>query len=77
MDVPGMEPDGRLVEDIHAVDEAAVQVPDHLDPLRLSTGESRGFAVQAQIPEPDVHHMPQSLQRPGYHGHGDGIFYTV
>ena len=67
VDVPRMEPDARLVEDVHHVDEAAGQVLDHLDPLRLATGQRVGLAVETQVVEPDVDHVLQPLDQRGDH----------
>ena len=41
IDVPRMEPHGRLVQDVDEIDEVAVELPGHLDPLALAAGQRR------------------------------------
>ena len=73
MHVARVQADARLVEDVHHVDEAAAEVLDHLDALRLAAGQRVGLAVEAQVVEPDVDHgleplderWRRSARRPG------------
>ena len=58
-----MQADARLVEDVHHVDQAAAEVLDHLDALRLAARERVGLAVQAQVVEADVDERSQPLEQ--------------
>ncbi len=61
MHVARVESDARLVEDVHDVDQAAAEMLDELDALRLATGERVGLAVETEVVEPDVGHVLQTL----------------
>ena len=45
-DVMGVQPDGRLVEDVGDVGQRRPEVADHLGPLRLAPGQRPGRPVQ-------------------------------
>ena len=36
VDVPGVEPHGRFVEDVDEVDQVTIELAGHLDPLTLA-----------------------------------------
>ena len=55
------------------VDQAAAEVLDHLDPLRLAARERVGLAVEAEVVEPDVDHGPQPLDERADDRLGDGV----
>ena len=59
--VARVEPDARLVEDVHHVDQAAAEVLDQLDALGLAAGQRVGLAVEAQVVQPDVDHVLEPL----------------
>ena len=63
--VARVEPDARLVEDVGDVDQAAAEVLDHLDPLRLAARQRVGLAVQAEVVEPDVDDVAEPLEERG------------
>ena len=65
MHVARMEADARLVEDVHRVDQAAAEVLDHLDALRLAARQRVGLAVEAEVVEPDVDHRLEALDEAG------------
>ena len=52
--VPLVETDGRLVEHVEDADETAADLRREADPLRLTAGQRRRRAVEAQVVEPDV-----------------------
>ncbi len=52
--VPGVQPDGRLVQDVERVHERRAQRVGQGDPLRLAPAERPGLPVQGQVAEPDV-----------------------
>ena len=68
--VARVEADARLVEDVHDVDEAAAEVLDHLDALRLAARERVGLAVEAQVVEADVDHVLEPLDERGHDRRG-------
>ena len=65
--------DARLVKDVQHVHQAAAQVLDHLDALRLAARERVGFPVQAEVFQPDVDHVLEPLDQGGHHRRGHGI----
>src|SRR5690606_25761889 len=56
-----MESDGRIVEDVEHVDEAAGQVANRFDPLSLPAGEHRRRAAEAEIAETDLNEVADAF----------------
>ncbi len=52
-----MQAHARLIEDVEHIDKVTPQVLDHLDALRLTTGERIRVAVEAEIAEADRDHV--------------------
>ena len=71
VDVARMEPDGRLVEDVDEVDEVAVELARHLDPLALAARERRHPAVERQVADADVDQVPERPPHPRDEGLDD------
>ncbi len=70
-DVPGVEPDRRLVEDVERADELGAELGGEPDPLGLAAGEGPGLAVERQVSQadpPQERHLPLE---PGAHVPGD------
>ena len=65
IDVPWMEPHGRLVQDVDEIDEVAVELPGHLYPLALAAGQRRHAAVERQVADADVDQVPERPAHPG------------
>ena len=65
IDVPRMEPHGRLVQDVDEIDEVAVELPGHLHPLALAAGQRRHAAVERQVADADVDKVPERPAHPG------------
>ena len=63
VDIARVQPDAGLVENIHGVHQAAGQVLDDFDPLRLAARERVGGAVEAQILQADVGQALQALDQ--------------
>ena len=49
-----VEADGGLIEDVEDPDEAGADLGREADPLRLSSGQRRGGAVQVEVVEADI-----------------------
>ena len=64
VDVARMEPDGRLVEDVDEVDEVAVELARHLDPLALPARERRHPPVERQVADADADQVPERPPHP-------------
>lgn len=54
VDVAGVQPGRRLVEDVEHVVEGAAEVADHRDALGLAAGEGRGLPVEAEVAQAEV-----------------------
>ena len=65
IDVPRMEPHGRLVQNVDEIDQVAVELPGHLHPLALAAGQRRHAAVERQVADADVDQVPQRPAHPG------------
>ena len=65
IDVPRMEPHGRLFQDVDEIDEVAVELPGHLHPLALAAGQRRHAAVERQVADADVDQVPEGSTHPG------------
>lgn len=61
VDVRGVQPGGRLVEDIRDVAERGAEVADHLHALRLAAGQRRGRPVQREVAETDRGEIRQRI----------------
>ena len=64
----------RLIENIHHIHQAAAQMLDHLDTLRLAARKCVGFAAQAQIFQASVDHILQALGQGGDHRRSHRVF---
>ena len=53
-----VQPDRRLVEDVHDADESRADLAREADALRLAARECLGAAVERQVVEADVHQEP-------------------
>src|SRR5690606_9093636 len=69
--VAGVQADRGLVEDVDHVDERTVEVPHHLDALRLAAGERGRLAVEAEVSQPQFDEVLEPLDQTGRQG-GDG-----
>jgi hypothetical protein len=54
LDVVGVHPDSRLIEDVGHVGERGAEMADHLGALRLATRERARWAVETEVAEPDL-----------------------
>ena len=54
LDVVGVQPDRRLVEDVGDVGERGPEVPDHLGALGLAAGQRAGRPVEGEVAQPDL-----------------------
>ncbi len=67
LDVVGVQPDRRLVEDVGHVGERRPEVADHLGALRFTARQRARRPVEAEIAEPDLHErverVPQRRQQ--------------
>lgn len=54
LNVTGVQPGGRLVEDIGHLGQWAPQVADHLHPLWLTAGQGRRRPVEVEVTQPDL-----------------------
>ena len=67
LDVVGVQPDRRLVEDVGHVGERRPEVADHLGALRLTARQRAGRPVEAEVAQPDLHErverVPQRRQQ--------------
>jgi hypothetical protein len=61
LDVVGVQPDRRLVEDVCDVGERRPEVADHLGALRLAARQRARRPVERQVAEPDVDERVQGL----------------
>ena len=61
LDVVGMEPDRRLVEDVGDVGERRPEVADHLGALRLATRQRARRTVEREVAQPDLHERVEGL----------------
>ncbi len=52
--IPGMQSDGRLIQDVQHPDEPRPDLGGQADPLGLAPGEAPRGPVQRQVPEPHV-----------------------
>ena len=65
IDVPRMEPHGRLVQDVDEIDEVAIELPPPFHPLALAAGQRRHAAVERQVADADVDEVPERPAHPG------------
>jgi hypothetical protein len=49
VDIARVHPDAGFVKDVQDIHQAAAQMLDHLDALRLTAGQRIGFAVEAEV----------------------------
>ena len=61
LDVVGVQPDRRLVEDVGHVGERRPEVADHLGALRLAARQRAGRPVEAEVAQPDLHERVERL----------------
>ena len=61
LDVVGVQPDRRLVEDIGDVGERGPEVTDHLGALGLAARQRARRAVEAEVAEPDLDERVEGL----------------
>ena len=61
LDVVGVQPDRRLVEDVGHVGERRPEVADHLGALRLTARQRAGRPVEAEVAQPDLHERVERL----------------
>jgi hypothetical protein len=61
VDVAGVQADAGLVEDVHDVDQGAVEVLHELDALRLAAGQGVGGAVEGEVAEADFDQVGEAL----------------
>ena len=54
LDVVGMEPRRGFIEHVRDVGQRRAQMADHLDPLRLATGERARWSIERQVAQPDL-----------------------
>ena len=52
--VPGVQPDGGLVEDVAHPAQVGAERGGEADALRLAAAQGRGRAVEAEVAEPDL-----------------------
>jgi hypothetical protein len=65
LDVVGVQPDRRLVEDIGDVGERGTEVTDHLDALRLTARQRARWPVEREVAEPDLPERVKGLLERG------------
>ena len=73
VDVTRVQADARLIEDVEQIDQAAGEVADHLDALRLAAGQGGRLAVEAEVAEADVIQRAQAHQRIVDHSRDDRV----
>ena len=61
LDVVGVQPDRRLVEDVGDVGERRAEVADHLDALRLAARQRARRPVEREVAQPDLHERVEGL----------------
>src|SRR2546421_8568557 len=61
MDIARVKSDAWLVKDVHDIDQAAVKMLDHFDPLRFTSRQCLGGSIQAEILQANLHQMLQPL----------------
>ena len=59
-DVPGVQPDARLVEDEEGVHEGGSEGGGQIDPLHLAAAQGSGLAVQGQIAQAHLVQIPEA-----------------
>ena len=65
LDIVGMQPDCRLVEDVGDIGQRRPEVADHLRALRLTARQRAGRPVEAEVTQPDLHERVERVpQRP-------------
>ena len=72
-DILRVQPNRGLIQNVQHLGQAVPQVPDHLDPLGLSTGECRGLAAETEVSQANIHHVPQTFDQPGGDLHRDCV----
>ena len=72
LDVVGVQPDRRLVEDVGDVGQRRAEVADHPRPLRLAAGQRARRPVEAEVAEPHLDERVEALPSAASSGATDG-----
>ncbi len=74
MYVARVHSDAGFVKDVQYIHQAAAQVFDHLNALRLAARQRIGFTAQAEVFQANIDHVLEPLDQRVDHWRGDGVF---
>src|SRR5947209_9022234 len=66
--------DAGFVKDVQYIHQAAAQVFDHLNALRLAARQRIGFTAQAEVFQANIDHVLEPPDQRVNHWRGDGVF---